>query len=200
MRWFRDLRLARKLAVSFAVLLAVTAGLGLFALRGAARVNAAATDLGGHWLPSVRHSLALSRAVADFRAAEAMHVIAASTGEKAGYEARMDAHATTIDETARRLRGALTARDDSAAFADYRGRGPPTDRRTTSSSRSRALGTRPPRTPRSRAPPWSSSTVSPPRSAALWTARRRVRGPGWPPARRRTRSPSSAYSPRSWSV
>ena len=32
MRWFRNLRLARKLALSFAVLLGLTAGLGLFAL------------------------------------------------------------------------------------------------------------------------------------------------------------------------
>jgi methyl-accepting chemotaxis protein len=119
MRWFRNLRLARKLTLSFVVLLGLTSGLALFALRGTDRVNAAAADLGGHWLPTVRHSLTLSRAVADFRAAETMHVIAASRTDKSGYEAEMDAHVAAIDEAAQKLRASLGHVTDSSAFAEY---------------------------------------------------------------------------------
>ena len=56
MRWFRNLALSTKLAISFALVVALTGGLGVFALRGTSRVNVAAEDIGQHWLPSVRHS------------------------------------------------------------------------------------------------------------------------------------------------
>jgi methyl-accepting chemotaxis protein len=121
MRWFRNIRLAPKLALSFALLLSLSAGLGLFALRGTARVNAAAADLGQHWLPTVRHSLALSRAVADFRSAETMHVIASGRTDKDGYEAEMDAHASTVEDAAKKVRASITGKDDSVAFAEYEG-------------------------------------------------------------------------------
>jgi methyl-accepting chemotaxis protein len=120
MRWFRNLRLARKLALSFAVLLGVTAGVGLFALRGTARVNAAAADLGGHWLPSVRFSLAVSKAAADYRGAEAMLVVARASADRDGYQAEMDAHQESIAQAAQKLAAALRTKDDSATYAEFR--------------------------------------------------------------------------------
>jgi len=121
MRWFRNLRLARKLALSFTVLLGLTAGLGLFALRGTSSVNRAAAELGGHWLPSVRHSLTVSKAAADYRGAEAMLVLAKSSADKDGYQAEMDMHQATVTQGAQKLGATLLTKDDSAAFAEFKG-------------------------------------------------------------------------------
>ena len=119
MRWFRDLSLASKLALTFGLLLTLSAGLGFLSLRGTDRVNTVATDLGTHWLPSVRHSLTVGRSTADYRGAEAMLVLAQGEGDRDGYQAEMDLHQQTIDEELKALRATLVGKDDSAAVADF---------------------------------------------------------------------------------
>jgi methyl-accepting chemotaxis protein len=119
MRWFRNLPLARKLAASFTVLVALTGALGALALRGTSRVNAVAEDLGQHWLPSVRYSLAVSRTAAAFRGAEAMAVASHSPVDLDGYTAEMDVHQEGIDADLKRLGASLTSPEDSAAYAEF---------------------------------------------------------------------------------
>ena len=119
MRWFADLRLARKLALAFAAILALTTALGLFALQSVSRVNAASVDVGAHWLPSVRHSLAMGKAVAEYRNAEALLVLSLSAADRGGYAAEMNTHRDEVTQEAKRLAGQLATRDDSAAFAGF---------------------------------------------------------------------------------
>jgi methyl-accepting chemotaxis protein len=120
MRWFRNLPLARKLAASFAVLIALTGALGVLALRGTSQVNDVAVDLGKHWLPSVRYSLAVSKASADYRGAEAMTVASHSEVDMDGYTAEMGVYQETIDTELKKLAPTLTSKDDSAAFAEFK--------------------------------------------------------------------------------
>ncbi|MDF1503482.1 methyl-accepting chemotaxis protein, partial [Roseisolibacter sp. H3M3-2] len=120
MRWFRNLPLARKLAASFTVLVALTGALGALALRGTSQVNDVAVDLGKHWLPSVRYSLQVSRAAAAFRGAEALTVASNSAVDIDGYTAEMDVHQETIDAELKKLGPTLTTKDDSAAFAEFK--------------------------------------------------------------------------------
>ena len=120
MPWFRNLRLARKLALVFTVMVGVTAALGLSALRGTARMNAAARDLGTHWLPSVRQSLAASKSIADYRGAEAMIALARTPADRDGYQAEMEAHRDAVAQTGARLAATLRTRGDSTAFAEFR--------------------------------------------------------------------------------
>ena len=119
MRWFYDLRLARKLALAFASILALTTALGLFALQGVRRVNAASADVGGHWLPSVRHSLAMGKAIAEYRGAEALLVLSPSAADRDGYVAEMDTHRDEVGQASRRLMAQLATKDDSAAYAAF---------------------------------------------------------------------------------
>jgi methyl-accepting chemotaxis protein len=119
MRWFHDLRLARKLALSFTVLLGATVGLGLFALRGTADVNAGAADLGARWLPSVRLSLAASRAVADYRGAETMLILADTRPEMDAFQAEMDRQRDAVAGIAGQLATVARTREDSATVADF---------------------------------------------------------------------------------
>ena len=120
MRWFRDLPLARKLALSFTLLVALTGGLGVVALDGTSRVNAVAVDLGTHWLPNVRYSLAVSKAAADYRGAEAMLVASNASVDIDGYAAELDVHQQTIDAEVKKLAATLSSKDDSTALKDFR--------------------------------------------------------------------------------
>lgn len=120
MRWFHNLRLARKLALAFSVLLALTAALGVYALRGVARVNAVSADVGGHWLPNVRQSLAMGKAVAEYRNGEALLVLATTGADMDGYEAEMNTHRDEVTQASSKLAAQLATKDDSAAYAEFR--------------------------------------------------------------------------------
>ena len=119
MRWFRNFSLARKLAVSFALLISLTGGLGLFALRGTSRVQSAAAELGDRWLPTTQHSLAVSNALSQFRTAEAMHVLSKSSADREGYEAEAGIHEEELGKEVKELKRILRSKDDSAAYKDF---------------------------------------------------------------------------------
>ncbi|AHG87952.1 chemotaxis sensory transducer [Gemmatirosa kalamazoonensis] len=119
MRWFRDLALSTKLALSFAVLVLLTEGLGALALQGTSRVNGAAEEIARHWLPSVRYSLGASRAAADYRSAEAMLALSKTSVDRDGYVAEMGTHAQELTEQLDKLAATIRTKDDSATFRDF---------------------------------------------------------------------------------
>ena len=53
MRWFRNLKVSRKLSLGFGMILFLMAVLGTFSLRQLQLVNGATIDLASNWLPSV---------------------------------------------------------------------------------------------------------------------------------------------------
>lgn len=57
MQWFYNLKIAHKLLLSFVVVLILTVGLGAFSITQLSRVNQAAVDISGNWLPSIRAAL-----------------------------------------------------------------------------------------------------------------------------------------------
>ncbi|PWC56010.1 methyl-accepting chemotaxis protein [Azospirillum sp. TSO22-1] len=87
---------AKVLAV-FACVLAVTAGLGLFAVERLSVLNHDAALIRDDYLPSVGMIGALDTAAQQFRIQEASHILAATPQEMQTYEGRM---ATLLDEMA----------------------------------------------------------------------------------------------------
>jgi methyl-accepting chemotaxis protein len=54
MKWFYDLKIAKKLILSFTCVLALTAISGIFSIVKLQKVNAASSDISTNWLPTVR--------------------------------------------------------------------------------------------------------------------------------------------------
>src|SRR3954465_15017750 len=67
---FANLKLATKLFGSFLVVLALMAGLGVFALSRLAVVNNSAVDLSTSWMPSVRTALSMKASLNRIRVLE----------------------------------------------------------------------------------------------------------------------------------
>ncbi|MRW89840.1 HAMP domain-containing protein [Duganella sp. FT80W] len=63
MKWFYDLKIAKKLILSFSLVLGLTMILGVLTVQGMGRLNAASNKLSAQWLPSMRYILALKAAV-----------------------------------------------------------------------------------------------------------------------------------------
>ncbi|MCU6500628.1 methyl-accepting chemotaxis protein [Rugamonas sp. A1-17] len=81
MQWFYDLRIGKKLIVSFGVVIALTCALGLFTLSQLARVNQASTDIATNWMPAVRYLGQMQTSLSRFRISEATHILLAEDAE-----------------------------------------------------------------------------------------------------------------------
>ncbi|UWE14609.1 methyl-accepting chemotaxis protein [Herbaspirillum huttiense] len=91
MNWFYNLRIARKLLLTFATILLLTAVLGVFSIMQLSRVNDASTEIATNSLPSVRYSLEAKVALARIRTLQLQHLMA-------GSETNVDANEKLITE------------------------------------------------------------------------------------------------------
>jgi len=90
MKSFYNLRIATKLLISFAAVIALTVLLGVFSIVQLSEVNQTATKLGAQWMPAVRVLLQMKTNVVIFRVQELRHILAVDETERAGREKAMD--------------------------------------------------------------------------------------------------------------
>ncbi|MDY7578222.1 methyl-accepting chemotaxis protein [Herbaspirillum sp. RTI4] len=76
MNWFYNLKIARKLILTFLVVVAFAVGVGIFALSELNNVNRAATDISSNWLPSIRTLSDIKLSLSRIRSAEFQHITA----------------------------------------------------------------------------------------------------------------------------
>ncbi|WP_082926407.1 methyl-accepting chemotaxis protein [Cupriavidus sp. D384] len=89
MQLFQRMTVFQRIMSAFAVVLAMTCGMGGFALFELARVGDATRDIKDNWMPSVRHSLEMKSQLNAYRTSELQHVLSASEEEFRRYEALM---------------------------------------------------------------------------------------------------------------
>jgi methyl-accepting chemotaxis protein len=89
------LSIRAKVLAAFACVLAVAAGLGLFAVNRLGVVNQDAAEIRDNWLPGIGLLGAVNGAAQQFRIQEASHILSVSPQEMQIYEARM---AVLLDE------------------------------------------------------------------------------------------------------
>ena len=82
MKWFYDLKIAKKLILSFSVILVLVTALGGFALMQLAKVNQVSGEIATNWLPSIRTLADLKLSLARVRSFE-LQYISALTPERA---------------------------------------------------------------------------------------------------------------------
>jgi methyl-accepting chemotaxis protein len=90
MKSFYNLKIATKLLISFAAVIALTVVLGMFSVSELAKVNQTSTDLSSKWMPSVRVLLQMKTNVVIFRLQELRHILAEDKAALADREKAMD--------------------------------------------------------------------------------------------------------------
>jgi methyl-accepting chemotaxis protein len=90
MNSFKNLRLGVRLGTAFAILLALTAGLGLMAINRIAAVNGATADLATNWMPATRALGEYRSAINSIRRAEAQHMMSTAEDQFRKSEQRID--------------------------------------------------------------------------------------------------------------
>ncbi|MBB3213552.1 methyl-accepting chemotaxis protein [Herbaspirillum sp. Sphag1AN] len=75
MRWFLNLKIAKKLILSFLTVIVLTASLGIFSIVELVKVNKASTEITTNWLPSIKLGYQLQTSMGRFRISELQHIL-----------------------------------------------------------------------------------------------------------------------------
>ena len=98
MKWFRNLKIAKKLYLAFGVLLALTASIGVLSQLRLAAVNEVSVEIRDSWLPSVRAMGELNAVTGNLRIQEFKHVLSTSSEDMSAVEAAQADFLKTFDE------------------------------------------------------------------------------------------------------
>ncbi|WP_050477277.1 methyl-accepting chemotaxis protein [Herbaspirillum rhizosphaerae] len=90
MKWFYDLRISKKLLISFIIVLALTTTLGIFSIVQLGKVNQASTDIATNWMPSVTTSLELKVLLVRIRTVQLQHVLSTKEEDFVSNEKLLD--------------------------------------------------------------------------------------------------------------
>jgi methyl-accepting chemotaxis protein len=82
MNWFYNLKIARKLILSFAAVIVLTVILGLFAIRQLKEVNQASTDIATNWLPSIKAAQTIQASLPRMRISELQMVTSVQPADR----------------------------------------------------------------------------------------------------------------------
>ncbi len=97
MKWFYNLRLATKLATSFAAVLLLTLILGICSIIQLATVNASTSDIATNWMPASNAALEMKADLARYRSGSLQHILSTDEAEMTKYERlRADAAAALL--------------------------------------------------------------------------------------------------------
>ena len=80
MKWFYNLKIAKKLILAFIAVLLLTTFLGVFSIVQITKVNQASSDMSTNWLPSIKTLLDLKVSLSRIRGAEFQRLIPGAMG------------------------------------------------------------------------------------------------------------------------
>jgi methyl-accepting chemotaxis protein len=86
MNWFNRLRLASKLGITFAAVLALTLLVGVISIRELAKVNDTSLRLSSHWMPGIRVIEDIKSEIARIRTRELQYIISTDQTEMDKYD------------------------------------------------------------------------------------------------------------------
>jgi methyl-accepting chemotaxis protein len=128
MKWFCNLKIAKKLSVTIAAVLALTTGLGVFSIFQLYELDRVTNEINHRWAPGTRIALEIKYGLTRFRTFELFHVVSTEPEILRKYEQDMDQQMRQVQAGL----AAYTLRQRSAAevaliarlqtsLADYRG-------------------------------------------------------------------------------
>jgi len=120
MKWFRDLRIATKILLSFVLVLTITACLGLFALSEMSDVRMSADEIATNWLPSVKHVSDMNTNTSDFRIAELQHILSTDEDQMIAWEKEMDRVAAALRKNEEAYQPLISSKEERRQYDDFK--------------------------------------------------------------------------------
>jgi methyl-accepting chemotaxis protein len=90
MTWFQNLKISKKLAVGFGIVLVLMVTLGIVSLFQMSKLNGSTDDISTNWLPSIRTLAQLKYDVSDIRRKELNHIVMTDKSGMDKYESQSE--------------------------------------------------------------------------------------------------------------
>ncbi|MDM0021326.1 methyl-accepting chemotaxis protein [Variovorax saccharolyticus] len=119
MNTFYNLRIATKLLISFVVVLALTALVGIFSVMQLSKVNQMSTDITTNWMPATRSLLDMKGLMARYRSMELQHILSSTEADMAGYEKSMAEAWTGLQKNRADYEKLISEPEEKAVFPDF---------------------------------------------------------------------------------
>jgi len=117
MQWFYDLKISKKLFLSFGAVLALTLVLGVVTIASMGRLNAASNLLSSQSLPSMRYILALKSALNTTRRYEMEQLLATDPARVDKYDEMIARMVAKVDKLQGQFQGTITNGEDRQLLA-----------------------------------------------------------------------------------
>ncbi|KQQ40204.1 chemotaxis protein [Duganella sp. Leaf126] len=117
MQWFYDLKISKKLFLSFGAVLALTLLLGTVTIASMGRLNAASNHLSSQSLPSMRYILALKAALNTMRRYEMEQLLSSDPVRVAKYDDMVARMVAKVDKLQGQFQGTITNEEDRRLLA-----------------------------------------------------------------------------------
>src|SRR5579862_4550457 len=101
MKWFNNLKITAKLALSFGVLLAIMAAVGTVSVVQLSTVAAKTREIARNWLPCVEYLNDINTAKSDLRVSQLRYAQATTPEETASFDKHMQDSIAVVEEKKR---------------------------------------------------------------------------------------------------
>jgi methyl-accepting chemotaxis protein len=119
MKWFHDLKIATKLMISFAAVLALAVLLGIASFTQMGALNRASADLSRNWMPSVQAVLTMRTQLGDIRRWELAHLLTSDTDRMALFEKRLAEARDVFRKTDEAYAKLINSPEEQAVHAEF---------------------------------------------------------------------------------
>jgi methyl-accepting chemotaxis protein len=119
MQWFYNLKVARKLILSFLLILSMMVCMGVFAIGQMAKVNQTSTDMEENWMPSVRATSDMNTNIANLRIAELQHILSTDDADMDKFEAAMAKAQAAFDKNRAEYLPLISSPEEKALYDSF---------------------------------------------------------------------------------
>jgi methyl-accepting chemotaxis protein len=121
MKWFIDLKIAKKLLLSFACVLILTGITGIFAIVQLGKVSSASNELATNWLPTIQNLGQMKLLIARIRSADAQLILYGDNPEFLGnFSKRMPALINGLNKEIQTYEGLLSDPEEKALYPEVK--------------------------------------------------------------------------------
>ncbi|TWC69516.1 methyl-accepting chemotaxis protein [Herbaspirillum sp. SJZ099] len=119
MNWFYNLKIARKLILSFTAVILLTVILGGFAIRQLSAVNQASTEIAHNWLPAIKAAQAIQASMPRMRISELQIVTANQPSDREDAEKAINTRLGIIAKQRAAYEATISEAEEKALYGQF---------------------------------------------------------------------------------
>jgi methyl-accepting chemotaxis protein len=120
MQWFYNVKLTRKLMLSFILICSLTVVLGIFSISRLNQVSQASTDIANSWLPGIKSLMQMQTSLARFRISELQHILSTEEQDYKATEKAFDSRLKILQTQQEHYEKLIKHQNERDSFAQYR--------------------------------------------------------------------------------